>query len=549
MDKIITKWDAGMLNRCIGLIFKNSPSITVANLRNLQRLISVCDFSMYRAKSQIMKRVEFIERALRAKLDEGLEDESLVINYCRPTGPDPVFDDIQSNLQRYKNINHREIEYLNNWVEDRLQYGITENKLQGFAEIMRKIEDDEYTSYAQVNDAVLAWIADYNESIRSIRTARQTHILDFNSPTFIDDVREIVKRMNTRTSTIITGIQMLNEMLSPGFRPEKLYVFLGFPGGFKSAILLKVVLDGLRYNSKSYQPREPGMIPTMLYITLENTKDVTLARTYNSTVAGDAMEDHTPEEILSELEKANVAHNPNMGLYVIYRTDRSITANDIRDIIDDLKTQGKEVSMISLDYLKRLRAVHRGADEKEELKNVTNELRAIAVDYHIPVVSAQQLNRSGIQIVNAASRSGESDLAKLLGPENISTAIEIQENADMVIILNIERRRTDGKLFLTFYQIKARDGHGGKPKVDYFNQPFYEENEFMLVDDVLMSKPLGVTSLMSDMESSDADMKFNVASRKHTRDIVKESFETDDYFNLTPLSGGIQAVLPEDLNK
>lgn len=541
MDKIITKWDVGMLNRCIGMIFKNTPSITVANLRNLQRLFQSCDFSIYRTKGMIIRRVEFIEKALHAKLDEGFEDESIILTYCRPKNEDPIIDDIINNIQRYKNINHKEIKYMNSFIEDRLEFGITETKLRGIEEIMRKIEDDEYSTYAQITQAVVDWIMDFNASLREIRLAKEMHVLDFNSPNFLDDIREVIKRLSTRSSTMATGIQMLNDMLGGGYHPEKLYVYLGFPAGFKSAILLKAVIDAIRYNAKSYQPREPGLVPTVLYITLENTRDVTLARTYNSSVSGDRIENHTPEEVLEELKKAQIVQNDNMGLYVIYRTDKSITPDDVRIIIDDLKSQGKEVCMVSVDYLKRLRPTHRGKDEKEDLKNVTNELRAVAIDYHIPVVSAQQLNRSGMQIVKAAERNGESDLARLLGPENISTAIEIQENADMTIILNIERRRSDGRLFLTFYCIKDRDGH---TIVDYFNQPFHEDNEFMLIDDVLMNKPLGVVSLLSDMDGTESDMAFNAVGKKHSREMIKESFETDDFFNLTPLSGGIQAVMP-----
>lgn len=540
-DKIAAKWDVGMLNRCIGMIFKNTPSITVANLRNLQRLFQSCDFSIYRTKGMIIRRVEFIEKALRAKLDEGFEDESIIINYCRPKNEDPIIDDIINSIPRYKNINHKEIRYMNNFVEDRLAFGITETKLRGIEEIIRKIEEDEYTTYAQITTAVVDWIQDYNASLRDVRLAREAHVLDFNSPTFLDDIREVLKRLNTRSSTMATGIQMLNMMLGGGYHPEKLYVYLGFPGGFKSAILLKAVLDGIRYNAKSYQPREPGLMPIQLYITLENTRDATLARTYNATVSGDRIENHTAEEVLEDLKKAQIVQNDNMGFYVIYRTDMSITPDDVRVIIEDLKSQGKEVCMISVDYLKRLRPARRGKDEKEDLKNVTNELRAVAIDYHIPIVSAQQLNRSGMQIVKAAERNGESDLARLLGPENISTAIEIQENADMTIILNIERRRSDSRLFLTFYCVKDRDGH---VTVDYFNQPFHEDNAFMLIDDILMSKPLGVVSLMSDMDNSDADLAFNVVGKKHSREMVKESFETDDFFNLTPLSGGIQAIMP-----
>lgn len=542
-DKITAKWDVGMLNKFIGLIFKNSPSITVANLRNLQRLFQSCDYSMYRTKGVIYKRIEFILKTLSAKLDEGFEDDSLIINYSRPINKDSIIDDIIHNIPKYKQINHKEIKFLNNFIEDKLLYGVNRTKLNDMAEIIRKVDDDEYTTYAQIDNAILEWIASYTNVSRKIRLSRENHFLDFNSPVIKDQIAEIIKRLATRSSVIVTGIQDLNIMLGGGYQPEKLYVYLGFPAGFKSAILLKTVLDTIRYNAKIYQPKEPGLQPVAVYITMENTESVTLARTYNSVVSSDPIESHKPEEVYEQFKKFGIVENDDMGFIVIYRTARSITPNDVRTIIEDLKSQGKEAAIIAVDYLKRLRPVEPGRDEKEELKHLSDELRAVAVDYHISIVTAQQLNRAGMITVKAAERNGESDLARLIGAENISTAIEIQENADATIVLNIERRRSDGKLFLTFYNTKDRDGNAARGKMDYFNQPFHSDNEFMLIDDILMDKPLGVVSLMSDMDSTEHDMTFN-SGRKHTRELVKESISSDDFFNLTPLSGGIQAVLP-----
>ena len=104
MDNIM-KWDIGILNKLIGLTFKKNMYITISVLRNLQKLLDRSDFSVYQSKNLIYKRVEFLKLALKAKLDEKLEDESLILTYCRSDIDDPVIEDIINNLPKYKQNN------------------------------------------------------------------------------------------------------------------------------------------------------------------------------------------------------------------------------------------------------------------------------------------------------------------------------------------------------------------------------------------------------------------------------------------------------------
>ena len=535
MDNIM-KWDLGILNKLIGLTFKKNMYITVSILRNLQKLMDRSDFTIYQSKGLIYKRVEFLKKALRAKLDEKLEDESLILTYCRSDLDDPIVEDIINNLPKYKQLNHQEIKFLISYIDDRLHYGIIQVYIEKMAEIIEKIEDGEYQTYAQARSMVDKWVADYNMASRAVRTKYQDNVLDFNDPNLQDKVDDVLSRLGNTSSIIITGIQMLNEMLSPGFRPGKLYMFLGLTGGYKSAMLLKIVLDCVKYNAKTYKPKKEGHKPYVLYLTMENTKDESFARAYNMTIANDDPEDHDSAWIVEQLKEHKLAFNDDIGMVIWYEPNRSITTNDIRNIIDELDTQGKEVIMVSFDYIKRIKPQEKAANEKEELKHVTDELRTIASDYLIPVVSAQQLNRSGLATVNNDMRNNESYLARFLGGENVGSAYEVMENADMTIILNLERRKSDGQLFLTCYRIKER--YRPYTKLDYFNQPFNGNNEIMLVDDIYEDKPRGVISLATDLEAVDADMAFESRGRKQLKrgNQAAPDFNTEELFNIPSLS-------------
>ena len=167
---------------------------------------------------------------------------------------------------------------------------------------------------------------------------------------------------------------------------------------------------------------------------MENTIDESFARVWNMQVENTDVESNKPSDIIKKLKDKKVICNDEIGTLFAYRPNMSITTADIRDMIDEIESTGKEVIMLSFDYIKRILPQQRAHDEKEMLKNVTNELRQIAIDYQIPVVSAQQFNRSGLAVVNNAMRDGKADLARYLGGENVGSAYEVMERPKGLIL-------------------------------------------------------------------------------------------------------------------
>ena len=535
MDEITVRWNASTLNKLIGLTFKTNYNITIANLRNLQRLLDCSNLTPYQTKGVIIKRVRFLKRALKAKLDEQLEDEDIIIDYCRPDTPDPITDEIINNLQKYKQLNNREIEYLNSMVEDRLQFGVVQDKITELKDIVAKIEEGDYQTYAQANCMVMKWIDDFVSTSRDISTKTSRNEIRFGDERIKDKIRDVLSKLGSTSSIIITGMQMFNEMLSPGLRPEKLYVLLGLPGGFKSAMLLKLALDCVKYNSKSYRPKDPSCKPAALYVTLENTNEESFARAYNMLCTADDIENHTVDEIYDSMKASGVLANKDMDCIMLYRPNMSISTRDLRAYIDSYKSQGIEICLLIVDYIGRIHSEQRAQNEKEELKNVTNELKNIAVDYFIPVATAHQGNRAGLAVANAAKREGKSDIGKMLDAEYTGSAIEVLQNADMQLFLYLERRVSDGRLFLSFNRSKER--YRPQSKLSYFCQPFDVDNEIKLVDDIFDDKPAGIVGLSSDMEQIDTDLLLGQKNRHDRYNFPNRTkgSKTDDAFDLKPL--------------
>jgi hypothetical protein len=75
--------------------------------------------------------------------------------------------------------------------------------------------------------------------------------------------------------------------------------------------------------------------------------------------------------------------------------------------------------------MKRIRPAERAPDEKGELKNISNELKEVAKFFDISVITAQQLNRAGASVVDAALQAKKEDVTRLVGRDAIAGAWEI----------------------------------------------------------------------------------------------------------------------------
>jgi len=115
---------------------------------------------------------------------------------------------------------------------------------------------------------------------------------------------------------------------------------------------------------------------------------------------------------------------------------KSINTNAIRNLLKELKMKLKfEPDIIYLDQIENLNAIHKSKNDNSynEMKRVTNEVRGLATEVGIPIVSAIQTNRDGFG-------SSELDL------DNTGESIGFVQIADVVIgITQSDELRSAGK--------------------------------------------------------------------------------------------------------
>lgn len=521
------KFDITTLNMIISFIYKDSVLRTRKVLSNILKLFNNLDVSLYDDNPSLSARVWIVKKTLYGKLVDGFENDENLKQYCLD---DVECDEFKAEtlktILETKKISHDESKYLIKKIDDTLEFGYTITVKDIMKQILNSIDDGDFKSYRAVSEdlySIATSIINIKRNTASLGSDQTFSLRDEMFETVIEDA---VQKLKDRNRIFITGIQRLNTILAPGYLSKRLYTYLAFPGKGKSTILLKSALDIRKYNA-GMKTKDPDKTPAVLFLTLENDIPETIERIYNMAVDSDDIRNYSPKQIKKKMREKGglkLTDNDNIDIIIKEFKNRELDTNDLYTIINDLADEGTEVITLIVDYMKRIRPAEKANDEKGELKNITNELKEIAKFFDIPVITAQQLNRSGASVVDAALQAKKEDVTRLVGRDAIAGAWEIIENSDFVCIINPEVKSDTNELFLTFKMLKRRyrssEENEKLRRLEYFNHPFEPGNEIRLLDDITLDKPLSLESLSTQFEAVD--------DKRGKENAIKRGFKEDE---------------------
>lgn len=532
MTSLRIKISIEMLDMIIAFLYKPSALRTRKTIMNIDNLLKNIDDKMYKNDPELDNRYWIIFKTIEAKVSGRITSEEMYVNYILD---DTECDDYKSSILKgilaNNKIGYDESKLLIRMIDDRLRYGYAMTYKAIVADYLNSLDPYDVKSFKAMDEDL------YHISTSYINIHRKTKSLDNDRKFSLDDdvfvpvVTDSVTRLKDRNRIYTTGIRMLNAILSPGYLSKRLYMYLAFPGGGKSQILLKSALDIRKYNK--IETKDPDKRPVVLYITLENSIEETIERLFNMTCTNDDIRNYTPRQVIDMLKKdgqCTLNSKNNIDLVMQEFGNREIDTNDLYTIIQDLSDEGMEVVALVLDYVKRIRPAEKGANEKEELKNITNELKNLAKTADLPIITAQQLNRTAASVVDSAMQSKKEDLARLIGRDAVAGAWEIQENSDWVCVLNQERKQDTNELFMTFKLLKRRyksvEENEKYRRLEYFNHPYNTDNEIQLIDDVNDDKPVSLISLATQFVGAED------ASKRGVKNAVERK-NKDEVYSIT----------------
>ena len=532
--KIRIKLNITTLDSLISFLYKESVLRTRKTMNNIRKFINALDYSLYEGEVELLARIWIVQKTLEARLVEGFANDNMVMKYC--------LDDVEcdglkeSILTRIvnddKKITHEESKYLINQIDDQLNFGYTLALKEVIQDYMNMLDANDIKSYKAISKDLYQLASSIININRSSRSLDSDQTFSLHPDAFATIVGDAVQRLKDRNRIFVTGIKRWNTILSPGYMSKRLYTYLAFPGGGKSQILLKSALDIRKYNA-GIQTKDPDKRPAVLFITMENSIDETIERIFNMTTSNDDIRNFSQKQIVRKLKEEGgltLSDKNNIDIIIKYYDNRAIDTNDLYGIIQDLEDEGVETIALILDYLKRIRPSEKANSEKEELKNITNELKCLATYFDIPVITAQQLNRVAATVVDAAIQAKKEDVTRLIGRDGVAGAWEIIENSDVVIIINQEIKTDTGDMYMTFKLLKRRYRSSEESeklrKLEYFNHPYDRENGIKLLDDFDLDKPLSLTSLATQFIGAE-----EVSKRGKKNATARENKDSSTGFN------------------
>lgn len=543
------KFDITTLNMILAFLYKDSVLLTRKVQSNIFKLINNLKFEIYDEQYELIDRLWVIKKTIEYRIVNKIETNGEILKTC-------CKDDIECNENSANiidsistlKISHEESKYLINKLNDILMYGYINTVKDIWREIIDEIDDGDYRTYKSIQDDMVELANSVINIKRKTVGITSDETFSLYGENFENVISDSLQKLKDRNKLFITGIQRLNILLAPAYMSKRLYLYLAFPGMGKSTILLKSAIDIKKYNK--IKTKDPDKRPAVLFLTLENGIEETVERAYNMTTDSDDIRNYTAEQVIKRMRREgqlDVTEESPVDIIIKGYKNREIDTNDVYGIINDLADEGVEVITLIVDYIKRIRPSEKASDEKGELKNISNELKEIAKFFDIPVITAQQLNRSSATVVDSALQQDKQDVTRLVGRDGIAGAWELMENSDWVCIINPEIKADTSEHYLTFKLLKRRyrsnDENPNLRNLDYFNHPFESGNHIKLLDDINLPETLSLESLSTQFVADEANYARGVTSmvtrevddnkkkKKKTESLEFNAFDPDNSIN------------------
>ena len=358
-------------------------------------------------------------------------------------------------------MSNQELIYIDETVSGALRSTFLDSDMDKFYELYTRYKAQDYRYRDEMNAEIEEFVSYlYNKFRRSKAEDPNTISFSLRGEEFENSISDIHDRLSSPSRYLYTTMQGMNMITVGGFECGRVYLLVGMAGVGKSMLMLNLALQMKKAN-KGYITKDPTKIPTIVFLTQENSVDETVDRICTM-ITGKGMANFSKEEIINLLRTKGelmLEGDNNININIIYKPDRSIDTGDLYTIVEDLEDDGYEVIALFQDHIKRIRSIDRGvrSDIRLELGAVVNEFKVFANIKQIPVITVSHLNRDASKTIDSSATGNKMDLTRLLGRSNVGESMLMVDNADWACIVNKEFDMEENP-YLVLKRIKLRNG-------------------------------------------------------------------------------------------
>ena len=331
---------------------------------------------------------------------------------------------------------------------------------------------------------------EYDPVEKLIKDAVQISLTKDMGTDYFADPKARIDRYFNSGGQVSTGWPQLDRLLYGGFSRGELNIFAGGSGSGKSLVMMNIALSWLQAGLSG------------VYITLELSEELTSLRT-DAMLTGTGTKD-IRKDIDTTTMKVRLV-SKKAGQYRVKALPAQSTVNDIRSYLKEVQIQtGIRVDFVMVDYLDLVMPVSVKVNPNDQFikdKYVAEELRNLAKELGILLVTASQLNRSAVEEV-------EFDHSHIAG------GISKINTADNVFgIFTSRQMRERGRYQIQCMKSRSSTGVGQKIDLEYnvesmrITDPGLDANEG--------TGPVKVSNIMSQIKGkaeNDGHEKFERAA-------------------------------------
>jgi archaellum biogenesis ATPase FlaH len=230
---------------------------------------------------------------------------------------------------------------------------------------------------------------------------------DMGTDYFADPATRINRYFNSG-GQVSTGWPQVDKLLYGGFSRGELNIFAGGSGSGKSLVMMNIALNWLQQGLNG------------VYITLELSEELTSLRT-------DAMlSNMSTKDIRKDIDTTTLKVKmvgKKAGTYQVKGLPAQSNINDIRAYLKEYQIQTERtVDFIMIDYLDLLMPVSAKVSPNDLFvkdKYVSEELRNLAKELGMLMVTASQLNRSAVEEVEFDHSHISGGISKINTADNV----------------------------------------------------------------------------------------------------------------------------------
>lgn len=306
---------------------------------------------------------------------------------------------------------------------------------------------------------------------------------------YFENVRERLEKELLNPPLITTGYPDLDDLIGK-FRRKEITYFAGLPGTGKSMFMLNIarnmILNG--YN--------------VIYITLELAEEV-VAKRFDSMMTGYSQLDLLKH--IDEVSELIENKSDNCGnIYIKRMKESSTTCNHIRAYLKEFFiTHNFLCDVLVVDYADIMAPIQKVSAENQFIKDkyISEELRALADEFDIHIMTASQLNRGQ----SSESDKGDANYSNIAG--GIS---KVNTTDNLLAIIQNDVMRAEGRYSLK--ALKTRSS-GGVGSFAYFNW----DKRSLRITDINNESPINKQKFIKDTKEADI----------YVGDVLKEIVDDD----------------------